>query len=87
MSVHFQISSFMKKKIGFYHCKTTLTFLLLLSFEDNTLKILTPQEWNQHINSVNYIMGLFHLPKACILSIEFDVPGPQIGNCIKKNIF
>lgn len=62
-------------------------FLLLFSLEANKIKILIPQGWNQHINSADYIMGLFHLPKACILSIEFDVPGPKIGNCIKTNIF
>lgn len=62
-------------------------FLLLLSFEDNKIKILIPQGWNQHINSADYIMGLFCLPKACILSVEFDVPGPEIGNCIKKILF
>lgn len=64
-----------------------IPLLLLLSLGDNKQKLLIPQGWNQHTHSSDYIMDFFYLPKACILSIEFDVPGPKVGNCIKTNIF
>lgn len=87
MRVYSPIFSFTLKKISFYCWKTTLLFPLLLSFQDNKIKTLIPPGWNQQTDPADYIMGLFHLPKACILSIEADVPGPKIGNCIKTNVF
>lgn len=62
-------------------------FLILLSLEDNKGEILILPGLNQLVNSADYIMAFSHLPKAYILSIEFDVPGPKIENCIKTNIF